>query len=148
MRRGFSLIELLIGITLIAVIGGLIIVSLNPVGQIGAARNNQRTANLNTLINAISQNMAENRGTFSCASGAIPTSTTKMAIGVGNYNIAPCLIPFYIPAMPFDPSASGAHYTSVTDYDSGYTIVQNASGTVTLSAPSAEFGKIISVVSN
>lgn len=145
-NKGFTLIELLIGITLLAVVGGVIIVSLNPVGQLGQARNNQRTANLNTLINAISQNMVENKGVFTCAAGLAPTTTIKMAVGPGNYNIASCIIPTYLSVMPFDPSAAGAHYASVTDYDSGYTIIRNAStGVITVAAPNAEFGKVISV---
>jgi hypothetical protein len=48
--------------------------------------------------------------------------------------------------MPFDPSASGAHYASNSDYDTGYNVIRNASTSqVTVSAPSAELGATISI---
>ncbi len=147
MRRGLTLIEVLITIVLVAILGGFVIVSLNPVGQLASARNNQRLSNLNTILNSISQNAADNKGNFTCSAGAIPsTSTKRMAIGAGNYDIASCLIPIYTSVLPFDPKDPLAHFTSQTDYDTGYTITRNASsGAVTMSAPSGEYGKVISV---
>ena len=146
MRKGLTLIEVLITIVLVAILGGFVIVSLNPVGQLASARNNQRLSNLNTILNSISQNAADNKGNFTCAAGALPTSTKRMAIGALNYDIASCLIPIYASVLPFDPKDPLARFTSQTDYDTGYTITRNASsGAVTLSAPSAESGKVISV---
>lgn len=146
MRRGLTLIEVLITIVLVAILGGFVVVSLNPVGQLASARNNQRLSNLNTILNSISQNAADSKGIFTCSAGAIPTLTKRMAIGAGNYDIASCLIPIYTSVLPFDPKDPLAHFTSQTDYDTGYTIIKNASsGAVTLSAPSAESGKVISV---
>ena len=147
MRRGLTLIEVLITIVLVAILGGFVIVSLNPVGQFASARNNQRLSNLNTILNSISQNAADNKGNFTCSAGAVPsTSTKRMATGAGNYDIASCLIPIYVSVLPFDPKDPLAHFTSQSDYDTGSVITRNAStGAVTLSAPSAESGKVISV---
>jgi len=47
--------------------------------------------------------------------------------------------------MPFDPSVSGAHWTSTTNYDTGYTILQDASGRITVDAPGAENEQTISL---
>ena len=78
--------------------------------------------------------------------GRLPTTTKNMASASGSYNIAPCLIPTYgLFTMPFDPTASSAYYTSVTNYNTGYSIAENASGSITLSAPYAELKKTISV---
>lgn len=149
MRRGFTLIEFIVATALVVVVAGIAIRGLNPGGQLAIARNNQRTAHINSLINTIRTNIADTRtGIFTCASGNIPTSSKKMASGVATstYDIAPCLIPTYIYVMPYDPSASGAHYASNTDYDTGYFVMRNAStGQITVSAPSAELNKIISV---
>ena len=49
-------------------------------------------------------------------------------------------------SLPVDPNVAGAHWTSVTDYDSGYNVYRDAtSGRVTVSAPGAELGEVISM---
>ena len=130
---------------LIAILAGIVIAALNPGRQFANARNSARHAHVNTLMNAISANMAENSGTFTCATGAIPAAATTMATGAGTYDIGPCLVTDFLSSMPFDPSAAGAHWTLVTDYNTGYSIVLAADGRITVAAPSAENGESISL---
>ncbi len=145
-RRGFTLIEILISLAILAIIVGAYFVVANPAGELAAARNNTRRLNLQALTLGIGQNIADQgNGTFSCASGSIPTSTTNMGSASGSYNIAPCLVPVYMAALPFDPSASSAHYISTSDYNMDYSIIQNASGSITLSAPYADLNQNIAV---
>lgn len=147
-QQGFTLIELLVVIGIIAILAAVVIVALNPARQFAQARNSQRESNVRAILDAVGQRMADYRGVFEtgCAAGAIPTSSTKMAVGAGNYDIAPCLVPDYLPQMVFDPSAPGAHWTSVTDYDTGYNIMRDAAtGRITVSAPAAELGVTIAI---
>jgi len=95
-------------------------------------------------MNAISANAAENNGVFTCASGALPSVATTMASTAG-YDIGPCIVPDFLPALPIDPSAAGAYYTDETDYNMGYTIVQDATGRITINAPSSELSTPISI---
>ena len=147
-QKGFTYIELIIVIGIFIILASIAIVNLNPDNQFAQARNTQRASHINTIILAVTQRNADHQGVFeeNCSAGAIPASATKMANGAGNYDIASCLVPIYLPSMSFDPSAADAHYTNSTDYDTGYFIQKAASaGRVTITAPSAELGQVISV---
>lgn len=137
---GFTLIEILLVMGIIAILATVVIVAINPARQFAQARNSQRTSNVFSILNAISQNMADNQGVFNCAAGAIPQTAAVIQSGGagGGYNAADCLTPTYLPALPFDPSAAGAHFTNPSDYNTGYTIVQDsATGRITVAAPEA-----------
>lgn len=142
-----TLVEIVITMALLAIVLGVSVVVMNPAGQLASSRNSKRTLDLQTIMNGIRANIADQSGqTFSCAAGPVPTSTKRMAPGTGNYDIASCLVPTYLLALPFDPSTSSAHYTSNSNYDTGYYIMQNSStGHMTLTAPAAELQKTISI---
>lgn len=147
-RRGLTLIELLIAMALVVITAGIGLLALNPAGQLAASRNTQRQLELQGIMNAVRQNIADTTtGSFSCTSGPLPTGTAEiMASASGSYDIAPCLVPEYLQTMPFDPVASSAYYASNSSYDTGYTIVYNPSTTqITVAAPYAELGKSVSI---
>ncbi len=139
-RRGFTLIEVLVVIGIIAVLAAVVLVAVNPSRQFKLARDSQRTSNVNSILNAIHQNMAEHRGIFVCNGAVkdIPVVPTmvKNSATIANYSgdIAACIVPDYMSALPFDPAISGAHFASTTDYDTKYEIFQDASGRITASS--------------
>ena len=138
--------EILIVIAILAILFAIGLVTMNPAGQFARARNQQREFHINAIRNAMKQKEADDRlGQFVCVSaGDVPSSTARMSLG--GYNVAPCLVPYYLQSMPFDPSDDNAFYNNIGAYDTGYEIVQNSSTSeITVSAPSAELGEIIFV---
>ncbi len=140
MKKGFTLIEVLVVIGIIAVLAAVVLVAVNPTRQFKLARDSQRTSNVNTLLNAIHQNISEHKGTFTCGgtARALPTVATVVKFGGGfpTYlgDIASCVAPDYVSSLPFDPSKTGAHYSNATDYDTGYEISQDVDGRITASS--------------
>ncbi|MSR71216.1 MAG: type II secretion system protein [Candidatus Taylorbacteria bacterium] len=146
-ESGFTLIEVLIVIGIIALLAGVVLVSINPTRQFKLARDSQRTSHVIAIVNAIGQNISEHRGIFQCGNNTmtIPATTTIMKSSSG-FDIAPCLVPVYLATMPFDPIATSSHYTSVIDYDSGYSIFLDVNDRVTIFAPKTEIqNPIISI---
>lgn len=137
-NQGFTLIEILLVMGIIAILAAVVIVAINPARQFAQARNSQRISNVFSILNAINQNMADHNGVFDCGAGVIPVSPTLIKSS-GGYNLADCITPLYLSVLPFDPGAVGAHFTSVSDYDTGYTVVRSGTtGRITVAAPEAQ----------
>ena len=142
--EGFTFIEIVVVIALLSLLTAGTVFLLDPAGILAKSRNDERRAHVNTLLNAISGNRVDNRGVFNCVAGEIPTTSTKIASL--NYDLAGCILPAYMQKVSYDPSVLGAYYTSTSSYDTGYFVFRNAiTGRVTVEAPGAELGEVISV---
>lgn len=141
-KKGFTLVEVLLVVVIIAILAAIVIIAINPARQISQANNTQRSSDVQALINAVHQSAIDNRGALPAAITAV---ATVVGSGVGQIDICSALVPTYMAAMPFDPTAVGAGYTDCTTYNTGYTILKTADGRVTVAAPTAELSKVISV---
>lgn len=141
-QKGFTLIELLVVIGILATLLAITLVAINPVRQFQQANNTKRSSDVNAILNAINQYAANNRG-------ALPAgiTTTTQNISDTGADICADLITQYIAALPADPSQGGG--AAITDctvaYNAGYTVLTGSDNRVTVNAPSAELGAVISV---
>lgn len=146
--RGFTLIEILVVIGIIAILATVVLIAINPARQFSQANNTQRVSNTNTILNAIGQRIADNKGvfagtftisgtTYTC--GPLPQTVTTITSTMASDTTTEtgalgCLVPTYLTAIPTEPIAGSA----------GYTVVATSSR-VTVAAPAAELGQTISV---
>lgn len=137
-RQGFTLIEVLVVMGILALLATMVLVAINPARQFAQSRNTQRTSNVTAILNAIGQRAVDNRGIFeggTLCTTAIPATTT--AIKSGGFDLYPCIVPVYIALLPLDPAVGV--FTSSTDYDSGYTVARDTvTGRITVAAPKTE----------
>ncbi len=137
-NKGFTLIEVLLVVGLIAILVAITIIAINPGKNFKDTRNTQRGMDVGQILNGVTQYTSEegksvdDLGTIvDCSSGSTTIGTTA------DLNLKTNLVPDYIVDIPMDPQAG-------SEEDTGYTICKAASSRVQVDAPNAE-DKTISV---
>ncbi|MFQ5492689.1 MAG: prepilin-type N-terminal cleavage/methylation domain-containing protein [Candidatus Dojkabacteria bacterium] len=137
---GFTLIEILVVVALIAILAAITIIAINPQQNFQDARNTQRQSDATQILNAVTQYTAQ-QGNLLADLGTIPNCTpgpaADIGTGTGNVDLAANLVPDFLVAIPQDPQTG-------TAADTGYDICTTGSGRVQIDAPDAE-GTTISV---
>ncbi len=137
---GFTLIELLVVIGILGILLAIVLIAINPARQFAQANNTARRSDVTTLLNAIHQYAADNKGNLpthmpKAADGVVAIATGGTA-SVGD--ICKDISPTYVSALPTDPSLNTSAVTDCTTYATGYSVAVDSAGRVTVSAPSAE----------
>ncbi|MEK9181406.1 MAG: type II secretion system protein [Patescibacteria group bacterium] len=129
-KSGFTLIEILVVIGIIAILATIVLIAINPARQFAQTRDTQRVSSINAISNAIGQKIADCKGVFGattlqCPSSppcpTLPVATSSQQIfsiyndssaATGGKIGLDCLAPTYIAALPFDPSTTSTTDTS------------------------------------
>ena len=144
--KGFTLIEILVVVALIAILTAITFIAINPAKNFADTRNAQRSSDVTQILNAVTQYTSEQGkilSDFHIVGGALPIPTcpavAHVGTATGNVDLS-SLVPTYIVGIPVDPAPLG------TDADTGYTICQT-SGRVEISAPNALTDTVVKTIS-
>ena len=145
-KKGFTLIELLVVIAIIATLAVVVFVALDPATRFAQARNSRRWSDVNNTMTAIHEYIVDNGGTYpsgittteqqlgTCTSGGATLCTGAAAACTDlSSDLAP-----YLKTMPLDPRNGTAETT-------GYSVVEDANGIITISACGAELSETVSI---
>ena len=140
-RRGFTLLEVLLVIAIIAILAAIVIIAINPGKQLADSRNSQRSTDVNTVLNAVYQYAIDNNGNLPATITGVATAACSTT-GGGCAGLIDLGVLFasetYLVSIPVDPQCGVAN-------SSCYNISQSANGRVTVAAPLAEQGAVITV---
>ena len=147
-KGGFTLIEILLAIGILAILATAAIIAINPARQFAQARNTQRWNDIHAIMNAVYQYSVGNKGLIP---SGIPIGEI---IEICRFDAISCDGAYamsdltngskYLTSIPTDPAcASGCPEGS---NGSGYFISANSDGRVVVLAPNAELGETIELV--
>jgi prepilin-type N-terminal cleavage/methylation domain-containing protein len=149
-NRGFTLVELLIVITVILVLFAAIYFALNPAQRFRDSRNSRRSSDINAILSAIKVNQVDSKGAYPAAVNVLTAGNVYMIGTATNACNATCLTAVtsptscvdlsvlttggYLTSVPISPNGIGTWNAAVT----GYTISKATNGIITVRACEAE----------
>ena len=101
--KGFTLLELLIVIGIIAVLASAVVVAINPAKQFQQARDATRNKQISSIYEGIiSRKMYNNSGIWDCST-TLPNDRYREIQGPGMTDIYSCIYPDYLSSAIVDP---------------------------------------------
>jgi prepilin-type N-terminal cleavage/methylation domain-containing protein len=133
-RKGFTLIELIVVIAIIAVLAGVVMVILNPAAILEKARDTKRMEDLDTLNKVIHLAVLDEEIALqntsgvcpTCRSNALPSPEIQDIGGVTGWvkyeTIGDIGLGKFLPALPVDPLNNDDYHYSFASTETGWEI--------------------------
>ncbi len=153
MKKGFTLVELLIVIAIIVVLAAVVFVALDPLTRFQEARDSTRWSDTTAVLDAVKVDQVDNGGTYlpavtaltdalyytvgTCAAGG-DADCGAQATQAACVNLAGLVTEGYLGEVPQDPSTGAAGMTD-------YYLMKAATGVITVGACDPEGGSAITV---
>lgn len=151
-QKGFTLIEILLVIGIIAVLATVVVVALDPATRFKDARDSRRLSDIQNILSAVQQFIVDNKGILPSGidaterqigteTGDCDLSTSVCSVsnsGAGCLNLTTDLAR-YLKSLPFDPangSAIKTHYSISADVNNIITVNACDSTDATISSVS------------
>lgn len=135
-NSGFTLVELLVVIVIIAILAVAVFVALDPVTRFGDARNSRRWNDVNSILTATHEYIVDNDGSLPAGLTSGQSATELGTCGTCD-DLSTPLTPF-LKTMPLDPSDG-------TAVNTGYTVEVDSNNIITISATGAENSETVEV---
>lgn len=147
-KAGFTLVELILVISILAILATITIVSINPPKQLAKSRDAKRTADVYLILGALHNYAADHDGDWPveitteekeiCVTDGVDcTELYDLSILTNNQE--------YLDSIPKDPLCLTTDY-GCGDSNTGYFLKITNSGKISVSAPMTESDNLISVV--
>jgi type IV pilus assembly protein PilA len=144
-RKGFTLMELIIVIAIIAILAGVVYVAIDPARRLNEARNARRASDVVAILDAVRKHQADNDGQFystilSAAQDVnyvIGTNVSGCSGTCGSVTVDDECVDLssigdnYLAVIPLDPKSG-------TDANTGYYFNRSSGGAFTVGSCHAE----------
>ncbi len=115
---GFSLVEIIIAVGILALLAGVIVITVNPAQRMASMRDNQRESFAHAIWHSVERRVERERGGWE-SEDCDPLPSEETLIASDGYNLYACIYDGYLKTPFIDPIHESAYFASVNDYNTG-----------------------------